>query len=210
LRRLPGLVAVALLVWWPVLVFGGAVMAYYAPTSADSFTDSANGGILVLICCLPVFLVLGGLLFWPLQRLANCALVLDGLGPLLAVRAAWRLFWGRFGTVVGLWLALLALNGLLVLISILLAALAAALVYAVWGVLNGPSEGTALALIAAVAGVLGLGLLFWDGVITAFNLGTWVLAYRELTAGSRGPGTVAEPLPVSAAGSTQLLGRSRQ
>lgn len=202
LRRLPGLLAVALLLW------GGPALAAILALAAivNSLTGAADDALAPLtgFCCLTVIALLLGVVLWPLHRLANCALLLDGQRPRAALRTARRLLRAQFGALFGLWMALLLLNGLLVLVSGLLAGVAAAGVYALWTLLNGTEEGMALAVTGALAALLGLGLLVWDGSVTAFNLNTWVLAYRALQ--------TATTLPTPLAGSTgasQLLGRTR-
>ncbi len=201
LRRLPELLMVAGLIWGVPALAAVAALALIA----NSLTGSVDDALAPLtgFCCLTVVGGLLSLVLWPLHRLANCALLLAGQRPRAAVRSARRLLGAQFGALFGLWAALLLLNGLLVLVSGLLAALAAAGVYAFWSLLNGTDEGVALVVTATLAAGLGLGLLFWDGSVTAFNLNTWVLAYRDLQ-------TVADlpaPLP-SPGGSTQLLGRT--
>lgn len=202
LRRLPSLLALALLLWGvPALA---AILALAA--IVNSLTGAADDALVPLtsFCCLTV---IGGplaLALWPLHRLANCSLLLDGQGPRAALRSARRLWGAQFGALFGLWMALLLLNGLLVLLSGLLAGLAAAGVYACWTLLNGTEEGVALAVTGGLAALLGLGLLAWDGSVTAFNLNTWVLAYRDLQTAT----TLPTPL-AAVGGNTQLLGRTR-
>ena len=131
-----------------------------------------------------------------MQRLANCALLLDAQPPRMAVRAARRVFFGHFGDVFGLWAGLVLLTGGLWLVSALLAALAAALVYGLWLALNGAPEGAALGVAGAVALALGLALLLWDGAVSAFTVGAWVGAYREFRAPA--PPVVAARAPAVA------------
>ncbi|MDQ2808983.1 MAG: hypothetical protein M3Z04_19070 [Chloroflexota bacterium] len=202
LRRLPGLLALALLLWGvPALatILALALIANSLSGSADDALAPLTG-----LCCLTVSGGLVALALWPLHRLANCALLLDGQGPRTALRTARRLLRAQFGALFGLWMGVLLLNGLLVLVSGLLAGLAAAGVYAFWTLLNGTAEGLALAATGTLAALLGLGLLAWDGSVTAFNLNTWVLAYRDLQTAT----TLLPPLP-GPTGTSQLLGRSR-
>jgi hypothetical protein len=206
LARLPGLLLVGARVWWPLglgLAVALAPTLYWALGSQEQTTDWA-GAILGSLCCATLVFLIGWFVLWPQQRLANCALLLDGQAPWAAVRAARRLFFGRFGSVLGLWMALLLLNVGLLLVSVLLAALAAGLVYGLWLALGGTPENTALALTAVLAVVAGIGLLLWDGAVSAFNLNTWVLTYLDLRA------VVGPPAPRDPAlGNTQILGRQR-
>jgi len=206
LRRLPVLLLAGARVWWPAalgLALTLAPAVYWAVVSQE---PSPGWGLAVLgSLCLGggVFLV-AWLLLWPQQRLANCAVLLDGQGPGAAVVTARWLFWGRFGAVFGVWFALLLLNALLLLVSGLLAGLAAVLVYGLWTALNGVPENAALLVTALVALVLAGLVLLWDGAVSAFNLNTWVLTYLALRGGRALPADLTTPLD-----SGQILGRQR-
>jgi hypothetical protein len=205
-RRLPHLVLVGLLVWWPVLLGLALTLApsvYWATVSQD---DTVGWGLTLLGsgCCAGLVFVAGWLLLWPQQRLANCALLLAGVAPRAAVQTARRLFFGRFGAVFGLWTALLLLNVVLLVVSVLLATLAAGLVTGIWSLLGAAPQSTALWVAGAVAALLAVGLLAWDGAVSAFNLNTWVLTYLDLQAEAGTLAGLTAPL-----GTTQLLGRHR-
>jgi len=205
-RRLPHLVLVGLLVWWPVLLGLALTLApsvYWVTVSQE---DTAGWGLTLLGsgCCAGLVFVIGWLLLWPQQRLANCALLLAGVAPRTAVRTARRLFFGRFGAVFGLWTALLLLNVLLLVVSVLLAALAAGLVAGIWSLLGAAPQSTALWVAGAVAAILAVLLLAWDGAVSAFNLNTWVLTYLDLQVEAGTLAGLTAPL-----GTAQLLGRHR-
>jgi len=203
-RHTTGLIGVGLGVWWPLLLglaLSGAPAVYLLTRGQAASADGAVYTLASAGCSFLLFAA-GWLVLWPLQRLANCALLLDGAAPRAAVRAGRRLAFGQAGAVYGLWCGLVLLNAGLWLLSLLLASLAAALVAGLWLLLDGAPEGTALALVGGLAVVLALGLLCWDGAVTAFNLHTWVVAYRALRAPALAP--AAAPLPL---GTAQLLGR---
>jgi hypothetical protein len=181
LRRLPALLGVALLVWWPALPAGALALAPVGYGLLGAAPEGDGAGLLAFcgVACAGLLGALATLLLWPLQRLANCALLLDALPPRVAVRAARRVFFGHFGDIFGLWAGLIVLTVGLWLLSALLAALAAGLVYGLWLLLDGAPEGAALAVAGVVALALGLALLVWDGAVSAFTVGAWVGAYRE-------------------------------
>jgi hypothetical protein len=142
---------------------------------------------------------------WPIQRLANCAVVLDGLPARQAARAARALVRAHPGAVLGLWQILSVLNLVLLAVS---AALAGGGALLVWGVLQGTSSlspAASLDIAGAAAVVIGLILLLWDGGVTAFNLNAWVLAYCQL----RSRVTTVVPLPGGPEAAGQALGRLR-
>ncbi len=202
--RLPQLLLVAGLVWWPaaLLLALAAGPGLYSVLSSQDLSGGWAFALFGSVCCTSLIFLATWVVLWPLQRLANCALLLDGLAPGAAARAARRLFWGRFSSVLGLWSALLVLNVLLILLSALLATAAAALVAGLWGLLDGAPETLALVVTAGGAVLLALLLLLWDGAVSAFNLNTWVLAYRELQA------SIPVILPTTD-GAAQLAGRQR-
>ena len=107
--------------------------------------------------------------------------------------------------MLGLWLVLSVLNLLLLAVS---AALAGGGALVVWGVLQGTSglsPTASLDIAGAVAVVIGLVLLLWDGALTAFNLNAWVLAYCQL----RSRVTTVVPLSGDPDAAGQALGRLR-
>ena len=183
LRRLPALLGVGLLVWWPALLAGALALAPVGYALLGGLSADSSG--LLAVCggaCAGLLTAAATLILWPLQRLANCALLLDAQPPRLAVRAARRVFFGHFGDVFGLWAGMILLTVGLWLLSALLAVLAAGLVYGLWLLLNGAPGGAALGVAGVVALALGLALLLWDGAVSAFTVGAWVGAYREFRA----------------------------
>ncbi len=200
------LIAVAWWVWWPVvlvvLVMLG-VLVYVAGASASG--TGVYGALVLCFGCASIVLLLGGWLLWPIQRLANCGVVLDGLPARAAARQARGLFRAQLGAVLGLWLVLSVLNVVLLVVS---AGLAGGGALVVWGVLQGTSSlspAASLDIAGAVAVVIGLVLLLWDGALTAFNLNAWVLAYCQL----RSRPTAVPPLPGDPDAAGQMLGRLR-
>ncbi|HUS17409.1 MAG TPA: hypothetical protein VM536_20630, partial [Chloroflexia bacterium] len=149
---------------------------------------------------LALLLAIGGwLVLWPRQRLANCALLLDDQAPAAAVQAARRLVRTRGRAVYGLWTTQLLLNLGLLLVSALLAGLAAGLMAGLWALLGADTAPSPPIAILVAGAVLLIGLLCWDGVVSAFTLSTWAVAYGEL---QRDPDA-----PLTPVGTTQLLGR---
>ncbi len=200
------LIAVAWWVWWPVVLVVITLLGALVYVAGSSASGEALGGALVLCFgCTLIALLLGGWLLWPIQRLANCGVVLDGLPARAAARQARGLFRAQPGAVLGLWVLLSVLNVVLLAVS---AALAGGGALLVWGVLQGTSSLSAnasLDIAGAVAVVIGLVLLLWDGALTAFNLNAWVLAYCQL----RSRPTAVTPLPGGPDAAGQVLGRLR-
>ncbi len=200
------LILVAWWVWWPMIVlvlFLYGFLMGFAESAASG--EVAYAALVVIAGCVGVVLALGVWLLWPIQRLANCAVVLDGFPARPAARAAWALFRAHLGAVLGLWLVLSVLNVVLLVVSVALAGGGALLV---WGVLQGTSSlspAASLDIAGAVAVVIGLILLLWDGGVTAFNLNAWVLAYCQL----RSRVTAVTPLPGGPEAAGQALGRLR-
>jgi hypothetical protein len=200
------LIGVAWWVWWPVIVLVAFLLGLLIGVAGTGGSGEGVYAALVLCFgCAGIVLLLAWWLLWPIQRLANCAVVLDGLPARQAAREARTLVRAHPGAVLGLWLVLSLLNLLLLAVS---AALAGGGALLVWGVFQGTgtlSPAASLDIAGAVAVVIGLILLLWDGALTAFNLNAWVLAYCRL----RSRVTTAIPLPGGPDAGGQMLGRLR-
>jgi hypothetical protein len=200
------LIGVAWWVWWPVIDVVAFLFGLLLGVAGMDASGEGVYGVLVLCFgCAGIVLLLAWWLLWPVQRLANCAVVLDGLPARQAAREARALVRAHPGAVLGLWLVLSLLNLLLLAVS---AALAGGGALLVWGVFQGTgtlSPAASLDIAGAVAVVIGLILLLWDGALTAFNLNAWVLAYCRL----RSRVTTAIPLPGGPDAGGQMLGRLR-
>lgn len=200
------LLGVAWWVWWPVIMVVLVLFGFLLGAAGSATSGEGAYGLLVLCFgCTFLVLLLGGWLLWPIQRLANCAVVLDGLPARQAAQLARRLFRTQPGALLGLWLILSVLNLLLLAVS---AALAGGGALLVWGVFQGTgalSPAASLDIAGAVAVVIGLVLLLWDGALTAFNLNAWVLTYCQL----RSRMTTVVPLTGGSDMGGQALGRLR-
>ena len=121
-----------------------------------------------------VILVLPGLVLWAAWSLTTPALVLEGIGPVQALRRSWRLAWPALARVW--WVrALSVLMGLLIQVLIAVPfALVGVLVIALAG---GDDTGTTVSVVVLAVGVLG-GIA--AGMITApFLAGVLALLYID-------------------------------
>lgn len=155
-----------------------------------------------------VFLLVPGIILWGAWALTTPALVLEGLGPIAAIKRSWRLAWPSFGRVWGvrtLSELLAALMTYLIAVPLTLAGLL--LAYAL-----GASEGDQLPIAALVMTVLAgiaagtvtapflagvLALLYVDRRMRAEGLDL-VLRREERTAGRRP--VVVPPQPQAGGG----------
>jgi hypothetical protein len=206
LGRTLRLLAVAGWVWWPLLLIGAIFLLplllwLLNPQGSEGWALLVLGSIL---CTSIVFLV-GWWILWPINRLANCAALLDHLPARQAARLGATLWRRHLGTLLGLWTSVSLLNLLLVAVSVLLAGLGAVVVWGVLQVVSGPVPDAALPVALVVAAAVGALLLAWDGAITAFNLNAWVLAY----CGLRSRSATVVLLPGADQPGGQALGRQR-
>lgn len=206
LGRTLRLLAVAAWVWWPLLLIAGILLLplilwLLNPQGSEGWALIVLGSLL----CTSVVFLIGWWILWPINRLANCAALLDHLPAREAARLGARLWRQHLGTLLGLWAGVSLLNLLLVAVSALLAGLGAVVVWGVLQVVSGAVPDLALPVALVVAAAVGALLLSWDGAITAFNLNTWVLAYCGLR--SRSATVLLLPGPMQPGG--QALGRQR-
>ena len=204
-RLLPRLLAVALWIWWPLLILLALVVAPIVAWLLNP-SDSTNWALIVLgsACCTSGVFLIGWWILWPINRLANCAALLDGLPARQAARAGRTLWRQHLGSVLGLWVSVCGLNVLLFVVSAALAGLGAGVVWEVLQLVNSVASAASVPAAVVAAVLVGLLLLAWDGAVTAFNLNTWVLAYCNLR--SR---TAPVLLPSGDAPGGQALGRGR-
>ena len=206
LGRTLRLLGVAWWVWWPLLLISGI---FLLPLVLWLLNPQGSEGwallVLTSLLCTSIVFLIGWWILWPINRLANCAALLDHLPARPAARLGAQLWRRHLGTLLGLWTGVSLLNLLLVAVSALLAGLGAVVVWGVLQVVSGAVPDVALPVAGVVALAVGALLLAWDGAITAFNLNTWVLA----DCGLRSRSATVVLLPGTAQPGGQALGRQR-
>ena len=152
-------------------VTAGQVWARVRPRLGALLVAAALAGVLPYVGLL--FLVVPGVILWGAWALTTPALVLEGLGPLRALRRSWQLAWPAFPRV---W-SIRTLSELLALLIQYLVAVPFALGGTLAALAVGADEGSELPVVALVLVVLG-GIA--AGTLTApFLAGVLALLYVD-------------------------------
>lgn len=176
-------------------ITAGQVWARIRPRIWALLLASAIAGLLPYLGL--VFLIVPGVILWGAWALTTPALVLEGLGPIAALRRSWRLCWPSFGRV---W-SVRTLSELLAALMQYLVAVPFALVGTLTAFAIGADEGDQLPVLAFVLIVLG-GIA--AGTLTApFLAGVLALLYVDRRMRSEGLDLVLRRQARAAANTTR-------
>jgi hypothetical protein len=189
-------------------VSAGQVWARVRPRMWALLVAATIAGLLPYVGL--VFLLIPGVILWGAWALTTPALVLEGLGPIQALRRSWRLAWPAFARV---W-SIRTLSELLALLMQYLVAVPFALAARLLASMLGAGEGDRLPVVALVLVVLGaiaagtltapflagvLALLYVDRRMRAEGLDL-VLQRQARVSGTARPPAVATPVPAPGGG----------
>lgn len=172
--RIPALFGVAVLVGLimlvPVVLLVVVVVAIFV---GGGLGDSAEavGGLMALLFVLSVLYVGYALFFWTRLALAPAVVVLEGRGPVDALRRSWSLVRGDFWRVLGI----LLLTGLVAGLVAAVLQIPFTIAATVFGMTGGGALGSVIlaAVLSAIGGTLGSMLTY------TFNAGVIGLLYAD-------------------------------